>query len=111
VTLTTGGKQVFAAAEAVPLSAGASCAVGDSPQYRFDYLLDGTGVYVPIQGWQASPAVQWDTTNVHAGKYALRVLARAGSSGTEVSKAVTIWLGNVCNTLTASASAPKSRRH
>jgi hypothetical protein len=54
-----------------------------SADYRFQLVDLSTGVGLVMQDWGTSSSWTWDTTNVQAGKYAIRADARGASVATQ----------------------------
>jgi alpha-tubulin suppressor-like RCC1 family protein len=97
----------------VVLSAsGATCAAGETPEYRFVYIKEGTSTPVQIRGYGTAPSTAWSTVGLASGSYQVIVYARAvGSTVASQSYAYltpNYLIGNVCNNLTSFTMSPAS---
>jgi alpha-tubulin suppressor-like RCC1 family protein len=93
-------------------ASGATCAGGETPEYRFFYIKEGTSVAVDIRAYAPGATVAWDTTGLGSGSYQVLVYARAvGSTAAYQSFAYAnpkLLVGNVCDTVTSFTTSPSS---
>lgn len=90
----------------------AVCGGGQTAEYRFLYLREGTTTPVQIRAYGASATTIWNTTGLPSGTYQLLVYARAvGATAAYESvgyASPNYLLGNVCNSLTSFTTSPTS---
>ena len=48
-------------------ASGATCAGGETPEYRFVYIREGTTAAVQIRAYGTSPVATWNTTGLPSG--------------------------------------------
>lgn len=83
----------------------ATCAGGETPEYRFAYKRIGSGGYVEIQGWSSSATANWDTTGLAAGQYDLIVYTRAAGGGSFQGAAhLGYFINDICTSVTLSTN-------
>ena len=83
----------------------ATCAVGETPQYRFLARREGTTINTVIQDWSSSRTASWDTTGLSSGRYDVTVGVRpVGSTGNGTIKHATVYIGDVCTSASVSGS-------
>jgi cysteine-rich repeat protein len=91
-----------AAGTVVTLTANAGCTPAE---YRFLYRLWGSSAWLPIGDWTSSNTQSWDTAGLASGNYEAYVDARiAGHVGAEVNTQLSYLVGDVCSTVSLSAS-------
>lgn len=113
-SLCTGVKLAGTAAGATLnlTASGATCAGGQTAEYRFAYMREGTTTVVQTRAYGTSPTFAWNTTGLPGGSYQVLVYARA--VGTTVAYdsigylSPNFLVGNVCNNVTAFTASPNS---
>lgn len=76
----------------VVIDAGASCDVGQQPEFRVRYRLKGNKTWHPLGPW-GGPSVNWNTAAFATGLYELRVETRADSTSPGVENAAQLDYG------------------
>lgn len=102
------------AATPTTLSAtGASCAVGETAEYKFAFKRDGTNdAFTTIRNFASSSSTTWNTAGLPSGKYQVVVYTRAvgNTSAFQHIGYLTYFINNVClsGRLAASPASPQS---
>lgn len=92
-------------------AAGASCAMGETPEYRFFYRQDGaTAKWTLIRDWSTEASFAWNTVGRPAGKYSLLVYTRAAGStvGQQSLAYSSFFIQDVCMEMVSFAASPPS---
>lgn len=92
--------------------AGATCAIGETPEYQFLVKREGTNdAYTTIRAYGTSPTAAWSTVGLAPGKYQILVFTRAvGSTASFQQIAYLSYLiKNVCTsgTLSVGPASPQ----
>lgn len=90
-------------------AAGASCASGETPEYKFVFKRENTAdAYTTIRNYGATNTTTWNTTGLSGGKYQVIVYTRAQGSTSPFQHAgyLNYLINNVCTSGTLSTAPP-----
>lgn len=91
----------------VSWTANASCAQGDSPQYRY-YVQAPGQPFVMLRDYSPDPNYVWDTTGLSPGQYNWQVWVRSSTASTYetcASRTFTLSSGSSCSTVRITSNA------
>ncbi len=93
-------------------ASGATCAGGQTAEYRFVYIKDGTSTPVQIRAYAAGASTVWNTTGLASGSYKVLVYARAAGTTSSFDSVAYLnpnyQIGNVCNVTSTFTTTPAS---
>lgn len=104
---------VSAGASVTLTAKNASCAVGETAEYKFVFERENTSDgYTTLRGYGPSATTTWDTTGLPGGKYQLIVYTRAAGNTSPFQHAgyLNYYINNVClsGSLGVSPSSPQT---